>query len=359
MGIVKGKLKDGSVRYYPRLKVGARTYWGGGYSTKSLAEMALTKMRREAERQRAGLPRSSDITLAKFADQYLDWAKRNKRSWKRDEGTLPILTKSLGTLRLTEVTPARVEEHRKKRLQVVEPATVNRDVALLKKMLSLAVQWELIEVSPLRRLQMLKEPPPRSPVLSSTDEEKLLRGCSGYLHELIVLALATGARQGELLALTAGEIDFEQGVLVIRDSKSGDPRLVPLATASLERLKPFKDKPANTPVISLRSKPVASGTASQAFRRLAARQKLNLTFHDLRHVAATRMLSKGAGLLHIATLLGHRTLAMSRRYSHVQMEDLRKVVETINTTPQTPSEKEKPAKDSKGTIPGARRRGAS
>lgn len=341
MGVVKRKLKDGSSRYYPRLKVGARTIWGGGYSTKSLAEMALTKLRRDQERQRAGLPKVTDMTLAVFADQFLDWAKDHKSSWDRDERTLPFLKKALGTLRLNEITPARVEEYRRKRLKDVEPATVNRDIALLKKMLSLAVDWELIEVSPLRRFQMLKEPAPRVPVLSKEDEDKLLKNSKGYLHELIVLALATGARQGELLALNVGDIDFDQGVLVIRDSKSGDPRRVPLAKVVMDHLAPLKEKPASTPVISLNKERVDGSTASQAFRRLALREKVQVTFHDLRHVAATRMLSKGAGLLHIATLLGHRTLAMSRRYSHVQMEDLRKVVETINTTPPTPSEKEK------------------
>lgn len=356
MGVVKRKLKDGSVRYYPRLKVGARTYWGGGFSTKSLAEMALTKMRRDLERQRAGLPRISDITVARFADQYMEWAKQNKRSWRRDDGTMKILTRSLGTLRLTELTPARIEDYRKQRLKEVEPATVNRDIALLKKMLSLAVQWELIEVSPLRRFAMLKEPAPRSPVLSASDEKALLDGSKGYLHELIVLALATGARQGELLALTAGDIDFGQGVLVIRDSKSGDSRRVPLAASILERLKPFSDKPADTPVLALRGERVSGSTASQAFRRLAARTKVNLVFHDLRHVAATRMLSKGAGLLQIATLLGHRTLAMSRRYSHVQIEDLRKVVEAIGTAPAMSSEKEEMAKNRLSAAAKIRRR---
>ena len=158
---------------------------------------------------------------------------------------------------------------------------------------------------------------------------------------------------GELLALTAGDIDFEQGMVVIRDSKTNDARRVPLAISTLDRLKPFKEDVASTPIISLRGERVAVSTASQAFRRLATRQKVGLKFHDLRHVAATRMLSKGAGLLQISTLLGHRTLSMARRYSHVQMDDLRKVMESIAEPASSPpqpagnlEEENEPAKES-------------
>ena len=336
MGIVKKVLSDGTVRYYPRIYVNGRETWGGGFKTKTLADIALGEMKKNVERGRASLPRVSKVTLSQFTERYLDWAKANKRSWSRDKGTLKILNRRLGNLRLADLTPERVEQFRKERLTTVSPATSNRDVALIKKMLSLAEYWGVIETHPLRKFPMLKEPPPRSPVLSNKDEVRLLAACKGYLRDLVELALATGARVGELSDLTWQDIDMDQGMMVIKDSKSGDARRIPLARKVLASLESRRGEDQGRVIHLPNGNPVTVVTASHAFKRITNKLNLPLRLHDLRHVAATRMLSKGAGLLHIAALLGHRTLAMSRRYSHVGMDDLRKVVESMSPLDKTP-----------------------
>ncbi len=117
--------------------------------------------------------------------------------------------------------------------------------------------------------------------------------------------------------------------MVIPDSKTGIPRTVPLHPALLKDLVVRRGRP-DAPVFPLDDgRPIDPHTCSQGFRRLVRKLGLPLRFHDLRHVAATRMLARGAGVIQISSLLGHRTLAMTRRYSHVTIPDLRKAIDGL------------------------------
>lgn len=317
--------------FYVRLDFQGRRIVRGSYSTAAMAQIALADLRRDLERGTLGLPVDCRLTLAEFAEQrYLPWARQHKRTWSNDELSLRsrILPK-LGALPLAQVTLDRVERYLSQRLKHVKPSSANREAALLRRMMGLAWKWDLIAENPLRKLDLFREPPPRMPNLQAEDEARLLAAAHPWLRRIVQAALLTGARKGELVSLQWRHVDFDQRLLVIPDSKSGLPRSVPLHPALLQDLKARRGH-LDALVFTLDDgRPVDPHTCSQGFRRLVRKLGLPLRFHDLRHVAATRMLSQGAGVIQIASLLGHRTLAMTRRYSHVTIPDLRKAIEGL------------------------------
>ncbi len=322
--------RPGRPGWYIRVIHEGRPIVRGSFSSTAAAQIALANLRKDLERGELGLPKKCRIPLRQFAEErYIPWARQHKRTWETDRLMLQakILPK-LGHLTLSEISRVRVERYMSDRLVSVKPPSANREGALLRKMMSLAADWGMIDENPLRRLDLFPEAPARSPVLIASDEARLLKAAQPWLRRIIEAALLTGARQGELLALKWRHIDFDAGLIVIEDSKSGHPRTVPLHLRLAALLRPERGLPEGL-VFTLFGRPVLHHSCSQAFRRLVRRLGLPLRFHDLRHIAASRMLSGGAGVLQIADILGHKTLAMTRRYSHVSVADRKAAIATL------------------------------
>src|SRR5262249_11105810 len=148
----------------------------------------------------------------------------------------------------------------------------------------------------------------------------------------VVLALSTGARQMELLTLTWPQVDFEQGVVRLLETKNGTSRVLPLTGRALELMHDrFKGRRADTLLVF----PGKSGTVPVRMRTAweGAVHRAGLTdftFHDLRHTFASYLAMQGASLREIADALGHKTLAMVMRYSHLTESHTRSVVERMN-----------------------------
>jgi len=326
--------------------------------SKAAAQLLLAQLRDKAERGTLGRAKRSTDTLESATADYLDWAKAHKRSWKRDELSLRILAPKLGHFKLGDLDKSRIEAYQRDRLREgVTPATCNREIACLRKLLNHAVEVGDLEANPLRGVKMLPEAEARVPVLSVDDERKLLDTAariSPWLAPFLRVALATGARAGELTALLWRHVDFDEGEIVIEQSKGGTPRRVPVSRAVLAELKESRrqreragdeaDAETGVTVSDLERRrkileapvftsatggPVSVWNVSQAFKRLARKiGKGELRLHDLRHVAATKFLGQGrASLPEVATLLGQKTLIMARRYAHATKARLRSIVE--------------------------------
>lgn len=308
--------KRGEV-WYVRLWVDGREIRKSAGRSRQAAQVLLARLRTDAERSRVGLGKLCRQTLADFAPRYLDWAKQHKRSWSRDERSLGVLLPALGHFRLADLTIARVEDFMRERRKAVSGPSVNREVACLRKLLSLAVERGELEANPIRRIRLYQESPGRLPLLEPDDEQRLLAACQPWLARAVRLAVLTGCRQGELLALRWRHVDFDGQGLVVEDSKSGESRRLPLHPSALAELRAARGLPDGY-VIALPSgdQPLPH-SVTVAFRRAVARAGLkDLRFHDLRHIAGTRLLATGASLPEVASFLGHKTLAMSRRYAH-------------------------------------------
>lgn len=204
------------------------------------------------------------------------------------------------------------------------PATVNRYLAYLSIVYTRAIrEWRITDVNPVKQVSKLKEPRGRVRFLKDDERDALLDACKSsdeaHLYSLVVLALTSGARAGELTGLDWIDIDFDRGTAILHDTKNGERRTIPVRGHALDLLKArrgigpvFISKAGTAPFPY--NKPFVAAVEAAGIE--------NFRFHDLRHCAASAMAQNGASPMQIAELLGHKTLAMVKRYSHLTTENV-------------------------------------
>jgi integrase len=266
-----------------------------------------------------------------------------------------------GDIRLAELTADRIAQardklaaetftrgkpHTNKKTGVVTPpkhykrsgATVNRYLATLSHALSFAVrERRLIDRNPVGDITRKKEPRGRTRFLADDERSALLDACAksewAPLQTLVLLAITTGARRGELLSLRWADVDMKAGRALVRETKNGEQRTLPLAGKALEALRALK---LNGSARSEWVFPNPSGHPgpyenfdSVWYTSLTVAGISDFRFHDLRHTTASMLAAQGCSLLEIADVLGHKTLAMVKRYSHLVVDHKAKVIEKM------------------------------
>jgi integrase len=194
------------------------------------------------------------------------------------------------------------------------PATINRRLALLRRLCNLAYQWGWVDVPLGPRIKLLTEHQERH-VYLTIDEVERLAGCCRYpgTRDAILLAAYTGLRRGEVLAVGPDQV---RGELIMLDShtKNGRPRLVPIPDQVREIC-------ARLPVS------ITDSSLREDFERARAAAGLpHVRFHDLRHSYASWLVQAGADLRIVKELLGHTTMQVTDRYAHLRTEDLESAV---------------------------------
>jgi integrase len=182
----------------------------------------------------------------------------------------------------------------------------------------------------------------RRRVLTPEEEPRLIEALQERLRPLLLVAIHTGMRLGELLALTWKDVDLGSGTIAIREAKSGEERIAwmsPIARATLQalRAKQIQESAASDSVALIRGSYIfgaALGSARTCLWRYwqPALRKAgieDLRFHDLRHTFATRLVARGIDIYRVKTLIGHKTLRKTERYAHVADEHLREAVERL------------------------------
>ncbi|MFA6497886.1 MAG: site-specific integrase [Desulfurivibrionaceae bacterium] len=219
-------------------------------------------------------------------------------------------------------------------------ATVNRYLAAFGGCLTIAASpaWGWIDVNPMKKIGKQTEPQGRVRFLSDDERERLLAACQGsanpLLYTIVILALSTGMRHGEAINLTWDDVNFDNQRITLHDTKNGERRVVHLAGKALALLQELKAKNLRgSNLVFPGSFAMNRGPASIRTAWLTALKKAeidNFKFHDLRHSAASYLAMNGAPLLDIAAILGHKTLSMVKRYSHLSETHVGGVVASMN-----------------------------
>ncbi len=244
----------------------------------------------------------------------------------------------IGDLKLARLNRAQVVEIRDELAEDKSPATVNRYLALLSHACTMAErEWEWMDFNPLRKVGRLQEANGRVRYLSDDERDRLLRAAKAsthpHLYAIVLLALTSGARKGEVLGLHWKDVDLASKRAILHDTKNRERRtltLVPPVVNELKKLK--KVRRIDTDLIFTHP---ATGKPNpfyfdKAWREARAKAKLDdFRFHDLRHSCASYLAMNGATTAEIAAVLGHKTLAMVKRYSHLSDEHVRGVVERM------------------------------
>lgn len=288
---------------------------------------------------------SKKHTVADAIDRYeRDVLAHRGGDAKRRAAGLAWWRKAVGVHMLADLTPSVIAEHRDRlrrertrRGTPRAPATVNRYLAALSHMLTVATnEWEWLDHNPMAKVTRLSEPKGRVTFLTRTQIGQLIEACKASsdprLYPLVVLALGTGARQGELVSLRWANVDLDHRRVRLEDTKNGERRSLALSDTTHAVLTDLARVRSITSdlVFALPGKTRATFPRHAWEKTVAACGFDEFRFHDLRHTAASHMAMEGASLLQLAEFLGHKTLAMVKRYSHLTEGHTARVVEAMN-----------------------------
>lgn len=350
-------------------------------------EVSLADAREEAQQRRAkaalgveipGRKSASDLTLAQFLDEHYEaWMKATHRGRTTQIERIRWAFKDFLEENLSEITTGQVERWRATRTnqrhpsarkhKSISPVTVNQDIRALRAALSRAAEWGLLSANPLGKMK--QAPVDENAViryLSGEEEQRLQHALAArdqarriarasanhwrnergyerwpdygaytdYVTPLVLVALNTGLRRGELLQLHWRDVDLTQKLLTVRGegAKTGQTRHVPLNSEITGVLKDWRAEDADPDAF------VFSGTrttaplteARRAWRGVLRNAKVtSFRFHDLRHTFASKLVMAGIDLNTVRELLGHKKISMTLRYAHLAPEHKADAVERL------------------------------
>jgi integrase len=284
---------------------------------------------RKSEIIRGVFKRPVKLSFGELGIKYMEYAKGNKRSWRRDEQMLASLTAFFGKERqVKEIYPADIEGFKLARRKEVSGSTVNRELALLKHMFNLAIDWDLyLDTNPVRKVKFFQEMNLGFRILTREEEGKLLDNATPYIQDIAVFALNTGLRIGEILALTWEQVEVEKNVLNVFAHKTHKIRQVPLNAEARRVLElwalgrknefVFYNHETGKPFVDLKA----------GFALACNKAGLQgVTWHKLRHTFASRLVDRGVDIVTVQQLLGHSTVTVTMRYTHTNLESKRNAV---------------------------------
>jgi integrase len=285
-------------------------------------------------------------TLVELIDRYIADVLPTKKSAKDQGQQLRWWKAEIGSHLLADVSPSLLAEYRDKLGREItaqgkrlSPASVVRYLAALSHVFTIAVkEWGWMEDNPIQKITKPKESRGRVRFLSDDERPILLKACKDsrnpYLYPVVILALSTGMRQGEIMELTWDDVDLNRGRAILHETKNNERRAVAITGHALELLKELNrvrriDSNFLFPSKINRRKPINLRAPWEAALKRADVE--DFRFHDLRHSAASYLAMNGASLAEIAEVLGHKTLQMVKRYAHLSEGHTARVVESMNS----------------------------
>ncbi|GBE29738.1 MAG TPA: site-specific integrase [Bacteroidetes bacterium] len=338
MGSIQKRIQDdGAVRYRALVRL-------KGFSAQSATFPNISKARHWIQNTEVelrdgryfGVLPGNKITLKKLIGRYRREILPDLKSRKSLETHLRFWQEKLGHKVLTDLTTADIISNRSMlRSDGRTPATCNRYVATIRQMLNIAKRsWGLISKNPAEDVEAFREPRGRERFLSDRERKHLLKTCQEVSHDLyvaVVLALATGARKTEIWSLTWRQIDLKEDRITFVETKNDTSRSVPLIDPAkrllIERRQNVSQRPktSSSPYVfpAVKNRKEHFDFTYHWRKALKLSRVKDFRWHDLRHTAACYLASAGASDFVIAQVLGHRTLQMVKRYSHLRVDNLR------------------------------------
>ena len=321
------------------------------------ADVTPQQARELCERTRTKIAMGTDVAVEReqlraaptvaefFNDSYLPYIKSYKRSWSTDESVfrnhvLPVI----GSVYIDAVTSEHITAIVARANIRLSHATTNRLVVLVRYMFNLAIRWRTAGVvsNPTATQQLKKLTNHRERFLSAAETQTLLAAVNlspnRVLKYIIPFLLLTGARKREVLDARWCDIDAPRSFWRIPFTKSGRERHVPLSAAALALLSSVP-KRANSDYIFASAKtlkPFVSIYFSWHTARTAA-GLADVRIHDLRHSFASFLVNAGCSLYEVQKILGHASVVMTQRYSHLSQESLLRAVShaSVYVTPNS------------------------
>ncbi len=315
------KRKDG--HWQVRIRKKGYSHQFKTFRTKAAAERWATITESEMER---GTFISTTITDQTFfqdlTKRYIAEILPTKKSQRSTTSACKRLGRELGHYSISALTPQVLATYRDQRLKKVTGHTVRKDLLLIRRILKIASkEWgiPLPLGNPVTLITVPPQPKGRNRRLVGDEETRLLNAAKEYgglIGKIVIFAIETGVRRGELCRLAWSDVDLNKQVAILRDTKNSEDRTIPLSSVASHILRSLPE--STGPIFNMRPDSV-----TQAFERIRDRADISdLRFHDLRHEATSRFFEKGLTIMEVSSITGHKDLAMLRRYTHLKAEDL-------------------------------------
>ena len=334
--MAKGIYKRGNVWWirYAGLD-GQIDYASSGSSRYKDAEALL--LQRKQSIKEGKQPETKKIVNYSFNEliaEYLKWAER-QRCFKSKVYLIKQLVDTFGRLPLRRFNTMLVEQYQTERLQRGnKPATVNRLLATLKHAFTKAVEWDMVEEDTLKRIRKVKFLPEnnkRLRFLSKEECQALINACDAHLKPIVITALNTGMRKSETLSLKWDNVDLKHGFILLDITKNGERREIPINDTLRSTLEDITRR-LDIPYVFY--DPVTGNyyqDVKRSFHTALRNAKIkDFHFHDLRHTFASHLIMSGIDLTTVKELLGHKTLTMTLRYSHLAPSHKVKAVDVLD-----------------------------
>lgn len=369
--MAKGIYKRGRIWWITYIGIDGKQYFESSKSSlRADAEYILACRRKDiGEGKEPVITRIPNYSLSQLSEKYLDFVKV-QRSFDSKKIFIKLLVKEFGTILLKNFNLMMIEQYQSKRLfDGKKPATVNRVIATLKHMFTKAAEWEMITEDTYKKIKKVKFIPEnnrRLRYLSREEWQSLINAAEPHLKPILITALNTGMRKGQILSLKWDNVDLKHGFILLDRTKNGERLELPINDTLKNTLqgitrrldvsyvfydqkngRPFKDvkrsfstalKRVETLKCSecsyqktrIKSKDNAGNCPKCGIKLIVLKGIQDFHFHDLRHTFASHLIMAGVDITTIKELLGHKTLTMTLRYAHLAPSHKVKAVDILD-----------------------------
>src|ERR1039458_593811 len=309
---------------------GVRYLNSTGTSNRRKAETIERQFRDELNERRHRLPQlKPTMTFGELTALFIGSGMGKPHSLDRLKHLLPFFADML----LLQINTSAIRKYRQERNRekTLTAATVNRDLSVLRRVLYWGVEEGYLASNPVGRLRMERERRTKRPVLSLREEQLLLAASPEHLQRIILCALHTGMRRGEILSQRFEDIDFDNRILHVTHSKTpeGESREIPLTNRLYEMLHASREH--RGPIFTYQGDAIRiiKTTWASSLRRSGLR---HFRFHDLRHTANTRMMLAGVLQEVRREIIGHssqRSRDVNDRYTQIELPEKREAIRKL------------------------------
>ena len=334
--------KRGNIYWY-QIRLDGKQYQGSTKSKdKKLAQQIASGIEADLVRKKFSMPVKSNYTFLTAWSQYVDSLNNSKKTIEVKGWISKHFIPVFKDRNIADITQIDIKNYQlKRKLEIMSTsrniakreaeisfAYLNKEILILSNFFNFCIEKGLIEKNQASGIKKLNELS-RLKTLSDSDIEKLIAGATNKLtRDLITFLIYTGCRKGEALNLKWDDVDIKNGIIAIKATKTKYDRYIPISKPLKELLSGIEKKDDVLYVFNNNGAKIVD--FKRSFHTACRNAGLkDLHIHDLRHVFASKMVMNGTSLYITGELLGHRTTQMTKRYSHLVPETLKKAVDDV------------------------------
>jgi len=332
----KGVYQRGNVLWIRYAGLDGKIMFESSGSEKLKVAEALLHKRKAAiqDGKQPEIIKIKNYSFSELAQEYVQWAER-QRGFEKKAYVIRQLVTEFGHYPLRRFDTRMIEQFQTERLQKGQkPATVNRHIATIKHMFTKATDWNMVEEETLKRVRkarLLEENNRRLRYLSKEECHALIKACKDHIKPIVITALNTGMRKEEILSLKWDNVDLRHGFILLDHTKNGERREIPINATLRETLSSFIRRLDMPYVFYDSTNGKRYGNIQRSFTTACRHAGIkDFHFHDLRHTFASQLVMAGIDLTTVKELLGHKTLTMTLRYSHLAPAHKVKAVDILD-----------------------------